>query len=151
MNIDGVKVEYIIDDLLDGSDSSHPQEREQEKVRKDLGRWSIYESQRYIDTLRMNEHPKYLVRELRMVMPNRSESQIRAHHQKMLRKYGSVGNILTPSGEILLVSDGGSQWLVDPQRSGLSQLEPDHAPRGGSHARRRPLAWVAGRARTHWT
>jgi hypothetical protein len=40
---------------------------------------------------------------------------------------GSVGNILTPSGEILLVSDGGSQWLVDPQRSGLSQLEPDHA------------------------
>ena len=98
MNIDEVKVEYIIDDLLDGSDSSHPQEREHEKVRKDLGRWSIYESQKYIDTLRMNEHPKYLVRELRMVMPNRSESQIRAHHQKMLRKYGSVGNILALAG-----------------------------------------------------
>lgn len=40
---------------------------------------------------------------------------------------GSVGNILTPSGEILLVDNGGSQWLVDPTRSGLSQFEPDHA------------------------
>ncbi len=40
---------------------------------------------------------------------------------------GSVGNILTPSGEILLVDNGRSQWLVDPTRSGLSQFEPDHA------------------------
>lgn len=41
--------------------------------------------------------------------------------------HGSIGNILTPSGEILLVNDSGSQWLVDPERSGLSQFEPDHA------------------------
>ncbi|MBP6095108.1 MAG: hypothetical protein KBF58_11770 [Methyloversatilis sp.] len=40
---------------------------------------------------------------------------------------GSVGNILTPSGELLLVDSGGSQWLVDPVRSGLSNPEPDHA------------------------
>jgi hypothetical protein len=40
---------------------------------------------------------------------------------------GSVGNILTPSGEILLVDNGRSQWLVDPVRSGISQFEPDHA------------------------
>ena len=46
----------------------------------------------------MNEHPKYLVREMRMVLPNRSEPQIRAHHQKMLKKYGSVNNILTLVG-----------------------------------------------------
>lgn len=46
----------------------------------------------------MNELPKYLVRELRMVLPNRSESQIRAHHQKMLKKYGSINNILTLVG-----------------------------------------------------
>lgn len=63
-----------------------------------MGRWSIYESQRYIETLRMNNLPKYLVRELRMELPNRSESQIRAHHQKMLKKYGSINNILTLVG-----------------------------------------------------
>jgi hypothetical protein len=40
---------------------------------------------------------------------------------------GSVGNILTPSGEMLLVDNGRSQWLVDPVRSGLSNQEPDHA------------------------
>lgn len=40
---------------------------------------------------------------------------------------GSVGTILTPSGEILLVNSGGRQWLVDTVRSGLSQFEPDHA------------------------
>lgn len=40
---------------------------------------------------------------------------------------GSVGNILTPAGEILLVNSGGRQWLVDPVRSGLSLFEPDHA------------------------
>ena len=56
---------------------------------------------------------------------------------------GSVGNILTPSGEILLVSDGGSQWLVDPQRSGLSQLEPDHADAVGEVIAGGPMAVVA--------
>lgn len=35
---------------------------------------------------------------MRMVLPNRSESQIRAHHQKMLKKYGSVKNILALVG-----------------------------------------------------
>lgn len=40
---------------------------------------------------------------------------------------GSVGNILTPSGELMLVDTGGRQWLVDPVRSGLSRLEPDHS------------------------
>lgn len=40
---------------------------------------------------------------------------------------GSVGNIMTPSGELMLVDDGRSQWLVDPVRSGLSQFESEHA------------------------
>jgi hypothetical protein len=40
---------------------------------------------------------------------------------------GSVGNILTPSGELMLVDSGGTQWLVDPVRSGLSQFESEHA------------------------
>jgi hypothetical protein len=79
--------------------------------------------------------------------------------------HGSVGNILTPSGEILLVSDGDSQWLVDPQRSGLSQLEPDHADavgevvagsalvaegtaQGGATAAAAGTATTAGRATT---
>lgn len=98
MSMDAVKVEYIIDHLLDGSDISHPLEQEKERSKKELGRWSIFESQRYIDTLRMNEHPKYLTREMRMVLPNRSEQQIRAHHQKMMKKYGSISNILALVG-----------------------------------------------------
>lgn len=40
---------------------------------------------------------------------------------------GSMGNILTPSGELMLVETGGRQWLVDPLRSGLSQFESEHA------------------------
>ncbi len=40
---------------------------------------------------------------------------------------GSMGNILTPSGELMLVDNGGRQWLVDPVRSGLSQFESEHA------------------------
>lgn len=40
---------------------------------------------------------------------------------------GSVGNILTPSGELMLVDNGGTQWLVDPVRSGLSLFESEHA------------------------
>lgn len=39
---------------------------------------------------------------------------------------GSMGNILTPSGELLLVDSGEGQWLVDPTRSGLSQFENEH-------------------------
>lgn len=54
---------------------------------------------------------------------------------------GSVGNILTPSGEILLVDNGGTQWLVDPVRSGLSQFEPDHADAIGEEA---PAGAMAG-------
>jgi hypothetical protein len=41
---------------------------------------------------------KDAIRELRKAIPNRIESQIRAHHQKMLKKYGSIERIIEVSG-----------------------------------------------------
>ena len=40
---------------------------------------------------------------------------------------GSLGNILTPSGEFELTTVGGSQWLIDRAASGWTILHPDHA------------------------
>lgn len=45
---------------------------------------------------------------------------------------GSVGNILTPSGELMLVESGGRQWLVDPVRSGLTHYESEHVDAVGA-------------------
>jgi len=38
---------------------------------------------------------KNVIRELKEALPNRGESQIRAHHQKLMRKYGSIEAIIT--------------------------------------------------------
>ena len=40
---------------------------------------------------------------------------------------GSLGNILTPSGELELTTVSGSQWLIDRSASGWTTLHPDHA------------------------
>ena len=40
---------------------------------------------------------------------------------------GSLGNILTPSGELELTTVSGQQWLIDRSASGLTTLHPDHA------------------------
>jgi hypothetical protein len=37
---------------------------------------------------------KDILKELKKALPGRGETQIRAHHQKMIRKYGSVEQIL---------------------------------------------------------
>ena len=39
---------------------------------------------------------------------------------------GSLGNILTPSGELELTTVSDSQWLIDRSASGLTTLHPDH-------------------------
>ena len=48
----------------------------------------------YLDVLRNCDEERDIVKELRKVLPTRIESQIRAHHTKMMKKYGSVDNIL---------------------------------------------------------
>ena len=40
---------------------------------------------------------------------------------------GSLGNILTPSGELELTMVGNQQWIVDRQASGQKSLVPDHS------------------------
>ncbi|MDD5296301.1 MAG: M12 family metallo-peptidase [Rhodocyclaceae bacterium] len=40
---------------------------------------------------------------------------------------GSLGNIMTPSGELELVMTGGQQWLVDRQASGYTSFVPPHS------------------------
>jgi NADH dehydrogenase/NADH:ubiquinone oxidoreductase subunit G len=65
---------------------------------KDTGRWTIYESEKYMEVLRKNENSKNLIKELRSVLPGRAETQIRAHHQKMLKKYGSIRDIIRIGG-----------------------------------------------------
>lgn len=62
------------------------------------GRWSIYESQKYMEVLKQNAELKALIKELSTVLPRRAESQIRAHHQKMLKKYGSIRDIIRVGG-----------------------------------------------------
>ncbi len=39
---------------------------------------------------------------------------------------GSLGNILTPSGELELTTVSGNQWLIDRSASGWTTLHPDH-------------------------
>lgn len=39
---------------------------------------------------------------------------------------GSVGNILTPSGDLQLTQDGNQQWLIDRAGSGLTMLKVEH-------------------------
>lgn len=57
--------------------------------KREFGRWSIHESQIYLEVLKRSSG-KDLIRELKKAIPSRVESQIRAHHQKMLRKYGTI-------------------------------------------------------------
>lgn len=63
------------------------------KKQRDFGRWTIQESQIYIEVLR-RYYAKDVIKELRKALPARIEYQIRAHHQKMLKKYGSIEQIL---------------------------------------------------------
>jgi hypothetical protein len=44
--------------------------------------------------LKCIQNGKNLIIELKKAIPNRAESQIRAHHQKMLKKYGSIKEII---------------------------------------------------------
>ena len=69
-----------------------------QKSLKGSGRWSIYESQKYMEVLKQNAELKALIKELSTVLPRRAESQIRAHHQKMLKKYGSIRDIIRVGG-----------------------------------------------------
>lgn len=63
------------------------------KKHRDFGRWTIKESQVYLEVLR-KYYGKDVIKELRKALPARIESQIRAHHQKMLKKYGTIEQIL---------------------------------------------------------
>lgn len=92
-----------LDSLLDlGNSFDNPPESSimevSQKSLKDSGRWSIYESEKYMEVLKKNTDIKTLIKELRTVLPGRAESQIRAHHQKMLKKYGSVRDIIRVGG-----------------------------------------------------
>lgn len=64
------------------------------EAKRDSGRWTIYESQIYLDVLKKCTNTKDVVQRLREALPNRAESQIRAHHQKMIKKYGTVRKII---------------------------------------------------------
>jgi hypothetical protein len=59
-----------------------------------MGRWSIEESFVYLDVLKHCHHTKGIIKGLVDRLPQRIESQIRAHHQKMIKKYGSREKIL---------------------------------------------------------
>jgi hypothetical protein len=51
-----------------------------------------------MEVLKKNTDAKTLIKELRTFLPGRAESQIRAHHLKMLKKYGSVRDIIRVGG-----------------------------------------------------
>lgn len=61
---------------------------------KYLGRWSIEESFVYLDVIKTCANTKSVIKNLCERLPKRIESQIRAHHQKMLKKYGSREKII---------------------------------------------------------
>ena len=58
-----------------------------------MGRWNIHECQIYMEVLKECRE-KDIIRELRRALPTRVESQIRAHHLKMMRKYKTIDRIL---------------------------------------------------------
>lgn len=65
---------------------------------KEHGRWSIYECEKYIEVLKSNLAGKSVIKEIKEALPLRTEAQIRAHHQKMLKKYGSFQEIIRVVG-----------------------------------------------------
>ena len=59
------------------------------------GRWKCKEHFIYLDVIRHKKEQKEIIQELSKRLTERSLTQIRAHHQKMLNKFDSIENILS--------------------------------------------------------
>ena len=57
------------------------------------GRWTPDEHKAYVEVIRMRLNKKELQRRLVEQITTRTDSQIRAHHQKMLKKYRTLEEI----------------------------------------------------------
>ena len=68
----------------------------QSSLGREFGRWNIEECQIYLEVLKECEG-KDVIKELKKAIPSRIESQIRAHHVKMMRKFGTVQKIIQVS------------------------------------------------------
>jgi hypothetical protein len=65
------------------------------ECKKEQGRWTLDEARIYLEVLKAEKKTKQIIKELKIKLPNRIESQIRAHHQKMIKKYDTTERIVS--------------------------------------------------------
>ena len=53
-----------------------------------MGRWKVDEHFNYIQAIKDNQNLEEVVYALRQTVPMRTACQVKAHHQKMINKYG---------------------------------------------------------------
>ena len=103
------KVSSNLEDIISNLSLNSPNKT------REFGRWNIQECQIYLEVIK-NSEGKDIIKQLKKAIPSRAESQIRAHHIKMMRKYKTIE-------EIILISDYKSNSrLLKLQNSKLAKL-----------------------------
>lgn len=70
------------------------EKREKKKSNRVQGRWNYLEHCVYLEAVMLKLPQKEMIREIRKFLPNRTGSQIRAHHQKMITRYQGHPHLL---------------------------------------------------------